>query len=306
MGAREIHRDLEQWEMDGKALRRRMILAPTPRERWYAVWLLAQGWTAARRRRRWSGTHTPSAPFDKLRRASAFGEGGPAALIFEQSGGSPLDETQREELKAAVQELQEQAGIQLANWYWKGVRQFVWERFGTSLSRSSCLNWLHRLGFAFKRPKKRLFKADEVRRKSFVEEYAALRDGAGLTGGKIFFADEAHFRADADLRGKWVLRGEPALVDSTSPRHGEKASYYSAVCLETGEVEWMELEGNSNSGTSAALLDQLRKGHAGPLLRDLGQRAGAPWRGDAGLPEDAWPGAATGEPAGLQPGLQCR
>ena len=49
MGAREIHRDLEQWEMDAKALRRRMILAPTPRERerWYAVWLLAQGWTAA-------------------------------------------------------------------------------------------------------------------------------------------------------------------------------------------------------------------------------------------------------------------
>ena len=37
----------------------------------------------------------------------------------------------------------------------------------------------------------------------------------------------------------------PALVDSTSPRYGEKASYYSPVCLETGEVEWMELERNS-------------------------------------------------------------
>ena len=35
-------------------------------------------------------------------------------------------------------------------------------------------------------------------------------------------------------------------MDSSSPRYGEKASYYSAVCLETGEVEWMELEGNSN------------------------------------------------------------
>ena len=75
-----------------------------------------------------------------------------------------LDERQREELNAAVQELPEQAGIQLANWYWRGVRQFVWERFGTSLSRSSCLNWLHRLGFAFKRPKKRLLKADEDKR----------------------------------------------------------------------------------------------------------------------------------------------
>ena len=164
-----------------------------------------------------------------------------------------------------MQELPEQAGIQLANWYWKGVRQFVWERFGTSLSRSSCLNWLHRLGFAFKRPKKRLLKADEAKRKSFVEECSALWEEAQRSEARIFFADEAHFRADAELRGKWVLKGEPALVDSTSPRYGEKASYYSAVCLETGEVEWMELEGNSNSGTSAAFLDQLRKGHAGPL-----------------------------------------
>ena len=108
-------------------------------------------------------------------------------------------------------------------------------------------------------------KADEAKRKSFVEEYAALWEEAQRTEARIFFADEAHFRADAELRGKWVLKGEPALVDSTSPRYGEKASYYSAVCLETGEVEWMELEGNSNSGTSAAFLDQLRKGHAGPL-----------------------------------------
>ena len=55
------------------------------------------------------------------------------------------------------------------------------------------------------------------------------------------------------------------MVDSTSPRYGEKASYYSAVCLETGEVEWMELEGNSNSGTSVAFLEQLRGKHPGPL-----------------------------------------
>ena len=65
-------------------------------------------------------------------------------------------------------------------------------------------------------------------------------------------------------------------MDSTSPSYGEKASYYSAVCLETGEVEWMELEGNSNSGTSAAFLDRLRQRHSGPLGGDVGQRPGAP------------------------------
>ena len=157
------------------------------------------------------------------------------------------------------------AGIVMANWYWKVVRQFVSERFGISLSRSSCLNWLHRLGFAFKRPKKRLLKADESKREAFVAEYAVLWEEAQRTGARIFFADEAHFRADAELRGKWVLKGKPALVDSSSPRYGEKASYYSAVCLETGEVEWMELEGNSNSGTSVAFLTQLKEKHPGPL-----------------------------------------
>ena len=128
------------------------------------------------------------------------------------------------------------------------VRQFVSERYGIGLSRSSCLNWLHRLGFALKRPKKRLLKADAAKREAFVADYAALWDEAYRSGTKIFFADEAHFRADAELRGKWVLRGEPALVDSSSPRYGEKASYYSAVCLETGEVEWMELEGDPRLG----------------------------------------------------------
>ena len=168
-------------------------------------------------------------------------------------------------MKRAVQESPTTSGMELANWYWKGVRQFVCERFGVELSRSSCLNWLHRLGFSFKRPKKRLVKANGSKREAFVAEYAALREEAQGSGGKIFFVDEAHFRADAELRGKWVLRGEPALVDSTSPQYGEKASYYSAVCLETGEVEWMELEGNSNSGTSVAFLEQLRQRHGGRL-----------------------------------------
>ena len=49
MGVREIDGSLEQWHMGVKDLRRRMILAPTPRERerWYTILLLAQGWTAA-------------------------------------------------------------------------------------------------------------------------------------------------------------------------------------------------------------------------------------------------------------------
>ena len=111
-------------------------------------------------------------------------------------------------------------------------------RLGVGLSRSSCLNYLHRLGFTFKRPKKRLVKMNEAKRETFVAEYAAQKEDAQRTGAKVFFADEAHFRADTELRGKWVLKGEPALVDSTSPRYGEKASYYLTVCRDGRRARW--------------------------------------------------------------------
>jgi transposase len=146
------------------------------------------------------------------------------------------------------------------------VREFVWRRFGVALGRSSCRNYLHRLGFVLKRPKKRLLKADAERRAIFVREYALLWAAAHAAGARVFFADEAHFYADADLRGTWVPKGEPALVDSTSPRWGEKASYYSAVCPDTGEVEALEVEGNSSAETSVRFLRQLRANHREPLV----------------------------------------
>jgi transposase len=165
-----------------------------------------------------------------------------------------------------VQAAPAEVGIPLANWNWKAVREFIEVRCGVRLCRSACTRYLHRLGFAYKRPKKRLLKADEATRAAFVGEYAALLAQARASGAKILFVDEAHFRADGDLRGKWVLKGQAALVDSTCPRWGEKASYYSAVCLETGEVEHMELDGTSTSATSAAFLKQLHANHPGPLV----------------------------------------
>jgi transposase len=166
----------------------------------------------------------------------------------------------------AVQAPPQEAGIELANWNWKVAREFIWQHFHQELAASSCLNYLHRLGFVLRRPKKRLLKADAETRAEFVALYTTLRAEAAAAGAKIFFVDEAHFRADADLRGKWVLRGQPALVDSTSPRLAEKATYYSAVCLETGEVEEMEPEGNCTAETSAAFLRQLRANHPEPLI----------------------------------------
>lgn len=169
-------------------------------------------------------------------------------------------------MKAAIQGAPRAVGIDLAKWTWKAVRQFVQERFQCRLSSRTCLNYLHRLGFVLKRPKKRLCKANAEKRAAFVQTYAALRTEAQSRGAKIFFVDEAHFRADVELRSQWVLRGEPALVDSTSPRLGEKASYYSAVCLETGEVLAMPVAGNTTAETSVLFLQLLQAAYPEPLI----------------------------------------
>jgi len=165
-----------------------------------------------------------------------------------------------------VQTTPSAAGLGWANWNWKGVRQFVQKRFGLSLCSRTCLNYLHQLGFVLKRPKKRLLKANAEQRQAFVSTYAKLRQEAQAQQAKIFFVDEAHFRADVELRAKWVLQGEPALVESSSPRLGEKATYYSAVCLETGEVAMMSVTANTTAETSVTFLKQLREKHSQPLI----------------------------------------
>jgi hypothetical protein len=206
-------------------------------------------------------------------------------------------------LKAAVQATPRAAGLDLANWNWKGVRQFVQERLGRLLSSRSGLNYLHRLGFVLKRPKKRLLKANVAQRAAFVAAYVALRSEAQAQGAKIYFVDEAHFRADVELRAKWVLRGEPALVDSTSPKLGEKVTYYSAICLETGEVAAMTVLGNTTAATSVTFLQQLRGKHTESLIViwDNGPaHHGLEMREYLATPEQV----ALGRLAGLQPGLQ--
>jgi transposase len=261
----DLNEVLSRWRLDPTRVRERMYGAPTPRERerWQALWLALQGWPRVR-----VAAALGRDPHTVGSWLAAFRRDGPAALAFVHTGGSPsaLTPAQQGVLKAAVQRPPHEADIDLADWNWKVVRRFVVERWGITLRRSSCRNYLHRLGFVLKRPKKRLLKADEAKRTAFVAAYASLRAQARMTGGRLFFVDEAHFYADVNLRGKWVLKGTPALVDSTSPRYGEKASYYSAVCLETGEVEAMPLTGNSSAETSVSFLQQLRAHHTAPLF----------------------------------------
>jgi transposase len=88
----EITTILAQWELDPRQVRDRMYRAPTPRERerWHALWLLAQGWSANKVAELLErDAHTIGGWL------AAFAQDGPAALAFEQTGGPPPPSTPR-------------------------------------------------------------------------------------------------------------------------------------------------------------------------------------------------------------------
>ena len=161
--------------------------------------LLAQGWRASA-----TAAALERDPHTIGRWAAAFGEGGPRDLIFEQTGGSPrpwrgaAGGVEGGGAAAACRgghgpgqlELEGGASVCLGTLRPQPVPQQL-----PDLPPSTRGQALRRLGFAFKRPKKRLLKADEEKREAFVAAYAALREEAVGSGAKIFFADEAHFRA---------------------------------------------------------------------------------------------------------------
>jgi transposase len=88
----DIQARLSRWGLDLGQVRERVYRAATPRERerWHALWLLAQGWSASK----------VAAVLDRDAHTigewrAAFCAQGPTALAFEQTGGSPPPSTGR-------------------------------------------------------------------------------------------------------------------------------------------------------------------------------------------------------------------
>jgi hypothetical protein len=77
---------LKRWQVDAEAVRTQIYRAPTPRERerWHALWLAMQGWSATR-----GAAALGRDPHTVGGWLAAFCRDGPTALGFVHSGGSP-------------------------------------------------------------------------------------------------------------------------------------------------------------------------------------------------------------------------
>ena len=81
-----IKASLSRWQVDVGEVQRRMYRAPTPRERerWHALWLVAQGWSATR-----VAVALGRDPHTVGGWLASFQRDGPGALAFAHTGGSP-------------------------------------------------------------------------------------------------------------------------------------------------------------------------------------------------------------------------
>jgi transposase len=86
----------QRWQLDLTSVREQVYRAPTPRERerWHALWLLAQGWSQVQVAEALErDAHTVG------EWVAGFRQSGPASLAFEQTGGSPPPSTQSSRLR---------------------------------------------------------------------------------------------------------------------------------------------------------------------------------------------------------------
>ena len=86
----------QRWQLDLASVREQVYRAPTPRERerWHALWLLAQGWSQVQVAEALErDAHTVG------EWVAGFRQSGPASLAFEQTGGSPPPSTQSSRLR---------------------------------------------------------------------------------------------------------------------------------------------------------------------------------------------------------------
>jgi len=145
------------------------------------------------------------------------------------------------------------------------VRQFVQERFGWVLSCSSCWNYLRRLGFVLKRPKKRLSKANAEKRDAFValmwpcerkHRCAALRSSL-LTRRTFALTSNCVPSGCCAVNPRWWTQAVPSMArrpPTTRRLLGDRRG---------GGVVG---PGNTNAATSVLFLQQLRARHPEPLI----------------------------------------
>ena len=117
------------------------------------------------------------------------------------------------------------------------IRSYIKQEFSISYSHSGCLKLLHRLGFAYKKPKAVSSQADEAAQEQFINEYNVLANNLAYDEA-IYFADAVHPEHQSRPAHGWFLASENVAIKSNSSR--QRLNIHGGINLETGQFHMVD------------------------------------------------------------------
>jgi hypothetical protein len=148
--------------------------------------------------------------------------------------------------------------VTATQWTLKRLVAWVEQTFDCIVGRETIRRALKRLGFSWKKGKKRLNRADPERRQAFVEQIAErLQEAATSDEQLLVYIDEAHIHQDDDLGYGCSERGQRLWISSSSPGLKAKVSFYGLYLYNEAQVRiWAY--GRANGEHTCDVLRRLR------------------------------------------------
>lgn len=153
----------------------------------------------------------------------AVNKQGSRALQAKKRGRHPCSRLAPHEAATTVrlitQKCPDQLGLPFALWTREGVRQFLEQRYGVSVSVWTVGRYLKRWGLTPQKPLRRAYEQDPKAVKQWLEvDYPAIVKLAKQEGAQIHWGDEMGLRADDQTGRSYGRRGQTPVVPGTGQR----------------------------------------------------------------------------------------
>ena len=118
------------------------------------------------------------------------------------------------------------------------VRAYIWQTFHIDYSKPGCIKLLHRLGFAYTKPKPLPGHIDETEQAEFIADYEQVLND--LTPDEaVYFCDAVHPEHQSKPAHGWMRKGANTVIKRSSGRR--RVNIHAAVNLENFDMPFMDV-----------------------------------------------------------------
>ncbi len=135
----------------------------------------------------------------------------------------------------------------------KSIAAYIEEQWSIHYSESGMTDFLHRLGYVYKKPKLVLGKADAEAQEAFLEKYETLKKNKAKED-VILFMDTVHPQHNPVMSNGWIKQGKEFQICSNTGR--QRLNINGAVSLKTMNLV-MRYDDTINADSTIKLFEQI-------------------------------------------------